>query len=181
MRNEPILRTATFNPRVKTYWLLGGYLILFFCVFTIPLMLVWYFVGGGLAERYLRSLSAQLTERNLHIKKGFLFRVEKTVPLEKITDLGQHQGPIMRYLNLQGLTVETAGQSAPGSLVRLIGIEDSEGFRDAVLDQRDALLGRSVDDSQSPAPATQPGAPAPNTLEEIRDSLLRIEEMLRQR
>jgi len=103
------------------------------------------------------------------------------VPLEKITDLGQHQGPIMRHLNLQGLSVETAGQSGPGSLVRLVGIEDTDGFRDAVLDQRDALMGRGQAAVAPPVAVADSGADQPNTLQEIRDSLLRIEELMRQR
>jgi len=37
----------------------------------------------------------------LHFGKGIFNRVEKTVPLEKITDVGLEQGPVMRYLGLR--------------------------------------------------------------------------------
>lgn len=176
MRNDTILREAAFDPKVKTYWLLSGALVMVFTVVFIPLVPLWFLVGMAFTGRFLASLSCVLTERTLQIKRGVFFRVEKTVPLEKITDLGQHEGPIMRWLNLKGLSVETAGQSGPGALVRMVGIVDTDGFRDAVLDQRDVLGGSRAGAESTPDKlASVSDAPV---LTQIRDTLLRIEEHL---
>jgi putative membrane protein len=117
-----------------------------------------------------------LTDRTLKVKKGILIRIEKTIPLEKITDMGMVQGPIMRHFGLHKLTVETAGQSGQGALVALTGIKDAEQFREMVLNQRDELTETSF--------RTDPSLQGDNTLEsgavlfEIRDALLRIESKL---
>ncbi|MEX1025286.1 MAG: PH domain-containing protein [Planctomycetota bacterium] len=169
MRQDVVLREAQFDPKVKTYWLLGGIIILTVCVITIPLVPVWFLVGQALTGRYLGSLSCVLTERTLKLKKGVFVKIEKTVPLEKITDLGQSQGPIMRALGLNAMSVETAGQSSAGALVQMVGIVDVDGFRDAVLDQRDRLMAK---ESQQAAPAQD------EVLVEVRDALLRIEAMI---
>jgi len=65
---------------------------------------------------------------------------EKSIPLEKITDVAMVQGPLMRVFNLYRLSFETAGQSAQGALVSLIGINDAETFRETILAQKDKLL-----------------------------------------
>jgi putative membrane protein len=120
-----------------------------------------------------------LTEKALKVKKGILVRTEKTIPLEKITDMGMVQGPLMRYFGLHTLTVETAGQSGEGALVSLTGIEDAKSFREAVLNQRDLLSSPAAAVAPvAPADAPQESVGASPLLAEIRDSLLRIEAKL---
>lgn len=45
----------------------------------------------------------------------------------------------MRMFDLYRLSFETAGQSAQGALVSLIGIDDAEGFRETILSQKDKM------------------------------------------
>lgn len=176
---EPILRAATFNPKVRTYWLLTGALVLTVSIVGIPLLIFWFPIGYALTGRYLERVRCVLTEKNLHVARGVLVRQEKTVPLDKITDLAMSHGPIMRSLGLRGLSVETAGQSGPGSLIKLVGIEGTEEFRAAVLAQRERV-GGTGGGSTVPAPATaaEANAESAKLLSEIRDSLLRIEKRL---
>jgi putative membrane protein len=124
-------------------------------------------------------MSCVLTDKTLKVSKGIFVRVEKTIPLEKITDMGMVQGPIMRYLDLHKLTVETAGQSAQGALVSLTGIRDAKAFREAVLNQRDVVSAASSP-SDTLAVSQEP-IDASSLLSEIRDSLLRIEASLENR
>lgn len=176
MSAETHLRKAQFNPRVCTYWLSSGALVLSLTIVGIPLLLLYLPIGYFITRRYLDRMECLLTAKALKVKKGILVRVEKTIPLEKITDMGMVQGPVMRFFDLHTLTVETAGQSGEGALVSLTGIEDAKSFREAVLNQRDAISG--------PAPHAVPAdaATAPlgtsSLLSEIRDSLLRIEAKL---
>jgi putative membrane protein len=115
-----------------------------------------------------------LTNKALKVKKGMLVKIEKTIPLEKITDMGMAQGPIMRQFDLHTLTIETAGQSGQGALAALTGIVDAKEFREAVLNQRDAAS--VLPPSAAPEAAAQGILASSSLLAEIRDSLLRIEE-----
>ena len=176
MSEEQVIRKAEFNPKVCTYWLLSGALVFVITVVGIPLLLLWFPLGLALTKRYLDRMECVLTDKALKVKKGILVRIEKTIPLEKITDMGMVQGPIMRSFDLHTLTVETAGQSGPGALVSLTGIVDAKSFREAVLNQRDAMSS-SKPSADVPASSQVP-SDAGELLTEIRDSLHRIETLL---
>lgn len=180
MKTTEYLRKASFDPQVRTYWLLSGALTLTCTVVGIPFLLLWFPIGLWATQRYLNSMECVLMPRALKVKKGIFVRVEKTIPLDKITDMGMVQGPIMRALNLETLSIETAGQSgASGSgFVTLTGIVNAKAFREAVLAQRDKITEKET----SPAtPAASGNAASMQTnalLLEIRNSLLRLESKL---
>ena len=145
-------------------------------------VVLWQLCAGSFTKggKYVRELdkvidnwSCSLTTRSLHVKKGVLNKIEKTVPLEKITDLQMSQGWIMRRFDLRTIAVETAGQSGPGSLISLMGIKDTERFRRDVLDQRDRMGG----DTASAPTASDDGRTDP-VLIEIRDSLKETTQLL---
>ncbi|MEM9751832.1 MAG: PH domain-containing protein [Planctomycetota bacterium] len=193
MQKEQTLRVATFSPKVQAYWMLSGTIVCaFMCLGLIGFVALplWLVFGSIFTTKYRNSLSCELTDRSLKFGKGIWTRVEKTVPLEKITDLGMVQGPIMRKFCLHTLSVETAGQSSPngGSLLRLTGIEDTIDFREAVLEQRDrlALEGLGSDTKRASVNRNEDVSSSLNdgkseTLDEIRDTLRRIETLLEQR
>lgn len=176
MPMETVLAEATFNRKVRSYWLLSGSLILTATIVGIPLLPIWLLFGHYITERYLQHMSCVLTDRSLKVSRGILVRQEKTVPLDKITDLGLVEGPIMRHYDLQAISVETAGTSKPGALVQLVGIENTREFRDKVLRQRDAIVSASA--LPAPALAGEAASGDAQVLVEIRDALLRIERRL---
>ncbi len=177
------LRTATFDPKVKTYFMLSTILLCVLTVVGIPLLPIVIPLGFVLIQKYIDNLSCVLTTRTLEIKKGVLSRSESTIPLEKITDLQLYQGPIMRALNLQGFKVETAGQSAGpgGSLVNIVGITDCRDFREAVLAQRDAREERRNTSAPATTPSPQPTDDQTKILHDIHHTLKRIEQKLTHR
>ncbi|MEX0876660.1 MAG: PH domain-containing protein [Phycisphaerales bacterium] len=182
--SEPrVLREATFDQKVKSYWIWQPVLVLSLLIVTIPLAIVYAIIARFVIDHYLANLSCTLTERTLDIKKGILNKTESTIPLEKITDLQLFQGPIMRHFGLHGFKVETAGQSnsGAGSLVNIVGITDTKEFRKAVLAQRDRIHDRESS-APTPAPASaidnSVGPRGEQLLAEIRDTLVRIEERL---
>jgi putative membrane protein len=177
MKIESTVREAKFKASVCAYWVLTGSVTLAVTVVGLPLLPIWIFVGPVFTAKYLASMECVLTSKALKIKKGVFVRVEKTIPLEKITDMGMIQGPIMRRFNLHTLTVETAGQSGPGALVSLTGIVDAKDFRQAVLDQRDETS--SVTRGESAKHSTEDSIADSSVLTEIRDTLLRIEGELK--
>ncbi len=176
MSTETVLAEATFNRKVRSYWLLNGSILCVVTVVGIPFLPLWLLFGHYFTERYLQHMSCTLTDRSLKVSRGILVRQEKTVPLDKITDLGLVEGPLMRYMDLQALSVETAGGSGAGALIQLVGIDGAREFRDTVLRQRDAVVAGS---QRSGPEALASGSPDDaQVLVEIRDALLRIEERL---
>ena len=163
---------ASFDRGIIPYtrWVVSGFLVI--TVVGIPLIPFWLLYSLWYGPEYMRRLSARLTTRALEIRKGVFFRSESTIPLNRVTDLRMHDGPLMRHYNLRGMKVETAGQSgATGSEGSLVGVIDAAQFRDAVLRQRQNVLDEEQG-SDSPAPA---GGDVADLLVEIRDILKRIE------
>ncbi len=174
---DRILRRAEFDERLPRYWLLLSTVGITASIVGIPFLVIWLLgIGQRVHRRQYEALQAELTERSLNIRRGFLFRTQKNVPLDKITDLAVNEGPILRSLGLCSLSVETAGGGANTGMgqAQLPGVVDAVGFRDAVLAQRDKVTERG------PAPAVAPTTDEPGTLVEIRESLQRIEGLLEQ-
>lgn len=168
---------AKFNPRIKTYI---NSSIIIFCVITIVgivLIPFWLIFGRMYLNRYFESLFCELTTRALKFKKGVLFQVERTIPLDKIQDLTFREGPLLRYFGLSTLKIETAGQSAQGGTdMSLIGIVDSREFREQVIDQRDKIT-----DLGSPLSSTKKisgEGSSEETLQAILETLQRIEKKI---
>jgi putative membrane protein len=135
------LLSAKFNPRIKTYLLLYIAGILILTIAGIPLLIIW-FLGFGqyLSARYYESLECTLTSKHLEFKKGVLFKIEKTIPLENIQDITFIENPLLKYLDLRILKIETAGQSNPQSSdMKLIGVENTLNFKNHILNQRELL------------------------------------------
>jgi putative membrane protein len=142
-RNDELLLAAQFDSKLRSYWFLQ---VLLICVVTLVGIVVVPFWVLGWGQWYVRrafdALRLELHERTLVVKRGILFKVEKTIPLDKIQDLTVKEGPLLRFLGLSSLKVETAGQGTPGaSEADLVGIVDPREFRDRVLAQRDATAG----------------------------------------
>ena len=149
-------------------------------IVTIPIVLIVGVVYMVVLQRIVQAWSATLTSQSLIVRKGVFVKVEKTIPLEKITDLGSTQGPIMRLFDLKQLSVETAGQSGPqsgGSLVSLLGIKNTDEFRQRVLAQRDLISAGATIAPPAESAADAGETPIPR-LEQISETLLRIEASL---
>ena len=169
---ETILE-AQFDPKIATYGRIQVTLIFFVTIVGIPfiplvlLFSLWYY------PEYLRRTSARLTTHALEIRKGVFFRKEATIPLNRVTDVRLHDGPLMRFCKIRGLRVETAGQSGLGDSSEgdLIGVSGAEELRDAILRQRQNVLGA---EEKAPADGASTAQPT-EILAEIRDILARIE------
>jgi len=176
MRTNRILREARILPDTIHYQLWNVVLISVLSIFGIVLLPVILPIAIWAFRRYYDRLEVVLTQRDLQVRRGILNHEEKTIPLEKITDLALFQGPLMRFFGIKGIRVETAGQSGAGALVRVLGIDDVDSFRDAVLEQRDRIS--ESDEDASPVTAAAAADGTIEILTDIRDSLLRIEKRL---
>ncbi len=168
---------AKFDPRIKTYITVVISLILFATLAGIILIPFWWIFGRMYINRYFNSLHCELTTRALKFKKGVLFQTERTIPLDKIQDLTFREGPLLRYLGLSTLKIETAGQSAQGnadmSLTAIIGARE---FREKVIEQRDEITNMaSPGEKDAELSSDEESA---NTLKAILETLQRIEKKI---
>lgn len=170
-RRDSVVAEAEFEGKLKTYWFLR--VLVFFVVSIVGIVLIPVWVlgwGQWWSRRRFENLRCVLNQRSLVVERGVLFKVEKTIPLDKIQDLTVTEGPLLKAFGLRSLRVETAGQSSPQgtSDADLVGVVDPRSFRDRVLDQRDRLLGTASPPIERERPAS---ASVEGLLIEIRDLL----------
>lgn len=168
---KKIVAKAEFHPVIKTY--LFVYVLIFLLITIAGIIVIpFWLLGLGVftTKKYYDNLKCVLTEKTLEFGKGYLFRVEKTIPLDKIQDLTLREGPLLRMFGICILSIETAGQANPQgtSDAKLIGIKNAREFRELVLEQRDKKI-----EKEEPAEIDEN-----LILEEIRDAVLRIEGIL---
>ena len=173
-----ILLKAEFDrdALVKYHWV--GLIPLALTIILLPIVILAAIVYKFFLDRIIANWAAELTPRSLIVRKGVFNKIEKTIPLEKITDLSSTQGPIMRMFDLKRLGVETAGQSgaAGASLVSLMGIVGTDEFRRRVLAQRDLITTGVGETGKAATHAAPPESRS--ELNEISETLLRIESHL---
>lgn len=188
-RTNEVLAVAEFDERLPTYFMLRTLLAFLFTLFLAPLIPLWLALGMRFHRKEYEALSAVLTRRSLKIERGVIGKLQKSVPLDKITDLALMEGPLLRRFGLCSLRVETAGggQGTTTGHVALIGVKDAVAFRDQVLAQRDAVVFGEEESAAKPvAPAPSPSTAVASeesteVLIEIRDSLRRMEAMMKDR
>jgi putative membrane protein len=163
---------AAFNPLIRPYLVLYVGAALMITVVLIPLAIVWFCgVGQWWARHYFDKLECELGPLAIRFRKGILFQVEKTIPLENIQDVTFIEGPLLRRFHLSILKFETAGQSAgQASNMQLIGIIDAHAFRAQIMAHREALK-----HARSPTPPT--GSTDPEGLVLLRAILGRLDQI----
>jgi len=185
MTEEIILNEATFNPKVKTYIF---FVVLFFLITTvigIVLIPFWIFgLGQWLSGKFFKTLSCQITNKNLKFSKGLIIHIEKTIPLENIQDLSFIGGPILRYFGLTLIKIETAGGGGGAhnqNMMSMLGINDSEKFKTQILAERERVIREKHSFSNI---SSQNSIPKNNTLEsqllvDIKNELIEIKNALK--
>ena len=173
-QSVPLPIQAEFNSRLTTYLFWYGVILLIGTIVGIVLLPFWLLgLGTWYTRRYLDHIECELTERYLRFKKGILYQVETTIPLDNIQDLTFKEGPLLRYFDLSVLQIETAGNSGQGGKdMTLIGIRDAAAFRNRVIAQRERITGG---DDSAPSASGSDGALQGDRIEqlliEIRDAL----------
>ena len=132
---------AEFNPLIKPYLVLSIGFTLAMTIVGIPLAIIWVLgVGQWWARHYFEKLECVLSENTLRYRKGIIFQVEKTIPLENIQDVTFIEGPLLKRFHLSILKFETAGQSAGQAHdMKLVGIIDAHHYRSQILAARERL------------------------------------------
>ena len=158
--------SVEFDPKVKVYWWLGTMLVQASTVIGLLVVPFWLILGLAVHQKQFEGLSCSLTDRSLNIRTGWLFKKQQNIPLDKLTDVSIHEGPILNAFGVVRMHFETAG-SAPFILT---GVKGGPEFRDIVLKQRDAL-------SSQPSVTVQ-NSQSDSVLVEIRDLLRDMLEIM---
>ena len=122
----------------------------------------WLILGLAVHKKQFEGLSCSLTDRSLNIRTGWLFKKQQNIPLDKLTDVSIHEGPILNAFGVVRMHFETAG-SAPFILT---GVRGGPQFRDLILKQRDSMSSQSMMPVQN--------SESDDVLVEIRDLLKEI-------
>ncbi len=173
MKKDTTVAKAEFNPRLKTYLTIYLLLTMVLTIIFIPLLPIGLILLPIYANKYYKRLHCVLNERTLTFQKGYIFHVEKTIPLDKIQDLTFKEGPLLRFFGLSMLKVETAGGSyTETSDLSLLGIVDPVAFKEKVLEQRDNVTDLKHHSSTSANNDTL------DVLVDIKNTLNKIEQHL---
>ena len=151
-----------FDRKIIVYWWIMANLGLLVTFVGIIAMVVWIPFGWIVHKKQYEHMSGALTDRSINMRMGWLFKKQQNIPLDKLTDVSIHEGPILNAFGVVRMQFETAG-AAPFILT---GVKNSDQFRDLVLQQRDSL----VSSPQQSAPSDDSN----DVLVEIRDILQQI-------
>jgi membrane protein YdbS with pleckstrin-like domain len=80
---------------------------------------------------YYDTMAYELHEDELRWRRGVWFRTTGIVPYNRITNLDLKQGPVMRWLNISTISVQTAGYSGQAvPEIRIEAVEHAEELRE---------------------------------------------------
>ena len=156
------IMAVEFDRKIIVYWWIMANLGLLVTFVGIIAMVVWIPFGWIVHKKQFEHMSGALTDRSINMRMGWLFKKQQNIPLDKLTDVSIHEGPILNAFGVVRMQFETAG-AAPFILT---GVKNSDQFRDLVLQQRDSL----VSNPQQSAPSDDSN----DVLVEIRDILQQI-------
>jgi membrane protein YdbS with pleckstrin-like domain len=152
---------------------LFGLLLLVWLVVMV-LVLLWI-------PAYYNSISYAVEDDAVRGQAGVFWKRYVTVPFPKITNIDVTQGPVQRAFNIGTIHVQTAGaggQQGDRAELRLVGIRQLEGVKEAI---RERI--RAHDSATAQRPTTEPrggGADQP-ILHQILLELQAIRELLKNR
>ena len=87
----------------------------------------WIAIALVLIPPYYRSISYELGDEEIVVRKGIITHTVQTVPYRTVTNLEVKRGPLDRMLGLGGVAVHTAGYSQQSTAeASLVGLDDHD-------------------------------------------------------
>ncbi|HUW57796.1 MAG TPA: PH domain-containing protein [Planctomycetota bacterium] len=144
-----------------------------------PGALIPWMASSAYAVLYFFSIRYRLDDRYVTKACGVLWKKRRSIPLEKITNLDVRQGPVERLLGFGQVWIFTPSTGAMRPEEKLVGLPDPHGMKQTLVDYTE-----NVTRPRAPAetPAATPAASGDrvvSVLEDIRETLRRIETALR--
>ena len=198
-RNTPFKPSPALIP-----WFIIDFLFLVAFILACTILPMWFSgsidllavmtILGGLAialiifvvwtRLYYDTMVYELHDDEMRWRRGVWFRTTGIVPFNRITNLDLRQGPVMRWLGISTISVQTAGysgQSVPE--IRIEAIEHAEELRE-LLRAAVRTCSAAGDGTGSGGQASRPVADTPfattGTSMLILDELKKIRVLLEQ-
>lgn len=156
-----------------------------YALIYIAANLLWIAPSLLLLAPYTRSISYELGEEQLRVRKGILTKTVQTVPYRTITNVETKRGPFDRLLGLATIHVHTAGYSQQASAeASLNGLTDYEEVEREIYARLARARGtvpgvEGVEPSAAPAVAGDGASAA--LLGQVLGELQRIRALLEER
>ena len=169
--DDGAITCAEFSGNTVVYLWIMTNIILLCSIVGIVVMIFWIPFGWIIHKKQLQNATCNLTKRSIAIRKGWIFKAQQNIPLDKLTDISIHEGPVLNLFGIVRISIETAGATP----FHLIGLDKSTTpqFRDIVMKQRDTQTGTQDTSAQ--------GGQSNDVLVEIRDILQQINANLSKR
>lgn len=132
---------------------------------------------------YYDTMEYELHDDELRWRRGVWFRTTGIVPYNRITNLDLKQGPVMRWLNISTISIQTAGYSGQAvPEIRIEAIEEAEELREILRQSVRAggARGDGTGTSGQSSPAVDPPVATTGTSILILDELKKIRALLEQ-
>ena len=82
------------------------------------------------------TIRYRITNGELVVQEGLIFRRVRTVPVERIQNIDMVQGILHRMLNLAEVRVETASGTKPEAILKVLSLDEMERLREGVQIQK---------------------------------------------
>jgi uncharacterized membrane protein YdbT with pleckstrin-like domain len=142
---------------------------IFFVVFVLCSVVTWILLAA-LIPPYFRSISYELTDSEIVVRKGIVTKVIKTIPYRTMTNIVEARDLLDRYaVNLGNIKIQTAGKSGEtGYEACLAGLSDWENVHHMVLDRLRGFRGAMKPTGSEVDADTAPASLLREMLEELR-------------
>lgn len=103
----------------------------------IPLVLLIMFLGHIIAYIYTKTMSFQIFDNEVVVRKGVVNKTEKHVPYRTVTNISTRYGIFDRLFGIGTVEIETAGKSgqSTGPEEKIEGIRNFVEMRDTILEE----------------------------------------------
>ncbi|MDD5142842.1 PH domain-containing protein [Methanoregula sp.] len=132
---------------------------------------------------YYATMEYELHDDEMRWRRGVWFRTTGIVPYNRITNLDLKQGPVMRWLGISTISIQTAGYSGQAvPEIRIEAIEHAEELREILRGSVRACSGTNDGTGTGANVSLAPGSPVATTGTSILilDELKRIRQLLEQ-
>jgi hypothetical protein len=89
--------------------------------------------GNWWPDEFISTLRYEISGDALRVRHGVFFVHDKTIPLNRITDVVLYQGPLLRYFDVWLLFVQTAGSTTREA--SLMALANPEETRDLLVER----------------------------------------------
>jgi membrane protein YdbS with pleckstrin-like domain len=111
-----------------------------------------------IAHKQTKAQSCQINQDKINYKSGWINKVDKVIPIDRIQDISVLADCTMRCCNIQALSIQTAGGSGPsGAEAVLLAPRNAVGLRNELIARRDALQGKGAPMGRPQIVSEQPG------------------------